>query len=77
MKKYNVRMKLMPQKLLDVDMDIKSNNHSHNMKQSNESNIDVLTNQLKSIDLKDMAKQAKKKKKTVYIDTSKLLKFSR
>jgi hypothetical protein len=80
MKCSRIRKSLMPT-MAPMEIDGGGLDHSNKLTPAKAvpapTNIEVLTKKLEQVSLKSMAKEAKKRKKPKYINTSALLKFSR
>jgi len=79
-RRRRIRRALMPS-MADMEVDGGAIDHSKPLRPAkagpNQTNIEQLTTQLSDITISKLAEDAKKAKKPKYIDTSKLLKFSR
>jgi len=80
LRRKRIRRSLMPT-MADMDIDGKGVDHSKPLTESKRdhgpTNIQQLTDQLEKITIKKLATDAKKRAKPKYIDTSKLLRFTR
>lgn len=78
-RRKRIRKSLLPQAMeVDGSGEVDHSKAVSPAKRDNGStNIETLTNQLQKINISQMAKEQQKKKKPKYIDTSKLLSFTR